>query len=578
MYRKIGFEIISDEERILKLADEIVKVGSSAAAGSTAQWEAALQAAVIGTHAFPHNKFVKGTTLEELTAMPFKAPFNPGSPGHNALVVALLLYLGHAGYTSSSVAAIRYHSDEHCTIEDVTRKILASEVVWPSSAEMNGDVLRWGQVIPLFTVFLRKVRSLLRFRLQTIERLRRKACDIGYNILKGRQPDEAERSFFLAIAPGGARALAVEEQDAPALFPAQNNDRLVDETWEVYKKIALSGPYTQFRELAVRQIDDSYLYYFGLPPTDLKVQFGVRFRLGSFTEFNLETAAQIPWTATSQLDAIAERMAPVHVRMDDAILQLDPPYQGGARGPEAMAMSCDHPEFELYYDDNWQDHAGKSISAPPPLSNFEVRYRSGLTSTLGQTATDTFHGPAMLVWDHVYSGAQLGGKVIGEQALPAGILIDTVNSSGVNFDSNEEAGALSADAPVESPGSVPGVFRRFGGLERIYLADSAKGCVRVLTVDLSPLITNAGELCVMPGLRDRVLCPRTWLYEDSPTAESFIVNRLALSEKTALVQSQCIRVSHNFAKLLQLFGPDAMPNLHPYLIAYLAVGWTVRPS
>lgn len=533
------------------LVDRIKK----AAPGSA--WVSAVVTALVGPTNIPPQKFVEDLHPQELFSCAGNLAFQAGSPAWDSLIHYVMLNLYSSGFIEKVPQVLEYRAAPELTLEECTQRMLSQDMPLLKREDFKGQKPRWQQFATLLPVVMEKVDYIARQDKHIAGLLRLKVGDIAHRLALGREIADSERSLFLMIAPGGPRAYLPAEwksakRERPRVAPC--NDNLVTEAFNKLVACTQSGPASRFRKLITVKDGRALTFYWGPGPIDLEVFSGYSEEKGPFVSYELSPALRFPWTEASQMEAVQERQSFV-VSDDDNPLCLPPPVQSATSGGASPLTSLDEREFRLFYTATEEQQF---------VSMFEVDYYHRLTDRLTSSAlmpsAGVFPGAQALLYDKGFFGEKFGEGTGLKNSLADYPLIDPILTTGVY------SGKVTDGMPPES--GSPGTLQSGPWEEAIVWADLKSRQLRMAPqLDVSQLYYRAGGFTVVPGARDHLLIPRSWLFEPRPSDEEWIMGRLGLNPGQRKVAATSVCVSHNMALLGRFFPPHSLPTLNPVAVA-----------
>lgn len=527
-------------------------------AGGGLGFEANIVSALVGNNNIAPNRFVKDVHVEEILTISGNVSFPSGSNQMGMLQHLVFLLLAKAGFHDQHPAAIENRIDARLTMDEVVDRMMTSLLKFPLAEHYGGTDARWSSFVALIPRTIRQFIYAVNERPAMVERLRRKAQDVGWKYLHKANVTQEEKSLFLLIAPGHKRAVCDGEDWAalPPLYPAENGDPLVDKAFALYTESVSHGPYSKYLHMSSTKVGNSAAFYLGPKPHPMVMLIGYQENRGMFLSYSLETSDTVNWSDESQLRAVQEREATILGSAGADPFTIEPPVQSwGAAGTEIFT-EVDEPEFELSYSINATDEK------LPPLSAFDVDYHCLMTGRLTSTSTGTFPGPMMLIYDRIYTGKPFGDGAVRTSTLMDYPLIDPRMSPTITTSTEK-------DPVVNRPGMQ--LFEPEAVLEQVFWPDPRQKKVFAGIVNMTPLYYKKGKITVLPPFREHVLVPRSWLFEERTEEVSFITGKLGFNEFEKLIARESLTVSHNSARLGAIFPSENLPGLLPSQIAAIYI-------
>lgn len=526
--------------------------------GGGSAWMAAVVGALTDKGNVPVQKFVEDLHPQELFSCVGNTQFPAGSEAMKTLIHFVILNMHSCGFIRQRPSVMKYRPRPELTIDEVTERMITPSIPLLKAQDLKSQKPRWANFVHLLAPVIIRIRHVCRQRSTYVARLRTYAGGIAWRIAHEREVTQAEKSLLLLFASGDERALTQTEWDGNYVLNiplAETSDPLVRETYELYARSTQEGPASRFRSFFSRVDGTQLCFYYGPTPTTLTVHAGFLVPEGPFTSYELQPVLQFPWTAESQMSAVAERTSNVLSGPDDPFV-IPPPVMVATPGGACALTSLDEPDFRLFYMPDVEGNL-------PSLSEFDVEYAwkqmNRITSTAGLTQEAFFPGAQALFYDLGFKSQNYGGgQGLNVDPLKFPLLNEELSTGLVHAD-----GGAAADYAATAVHINPGEWNE----TIIYPDIQMNRVVLVPDIDVSILFYREGGVTIAPAMRDQVLVPRSWLFEQRVADVDHIVGLLGLNGAIRKGAEQSISASHCLALLARFFPGQNLPSLNPAMLA-----------
>jgi len=469
-----------------------------------------------------------------ISASPTSGVGSEAQKAFSQLIIRWFEFLKLPGFKEHPVIPV-YRLTPRLTIDECVDRMLSSQIRFPTWEDIGNKEATVEEIMPAFYSFVRHLASLERLRSRYVERIRAYVSHVGYKIAMGVQPDQFDKSLFLAYCdPKGEGASKYLDNGSPIPL-VENSNPLVLETISLLKSSVEAGPFLRFGILNSNKLLNELFAFFGPFVPSLEYHYGYGQKIGPYLLLKYEEKEIVEWNLAEQEDAIRDA-AEVVVVQGSSIINAMPfiamrPYRAsiGNKADGLFAASLDVPEVSLRMASGFKSWAHDWIAEwYSPLRGRNVSTEFGYDA-------DT------LMEDLALKNERLGEGQIESASLATWSLFD------------EQALLALATEDALSKITLETDFT-----ERIIYRDAA-GKFREATIDLAPLYTTKGVVSVRPAFSEFVAVHRNQLLKEDPTAEQFIANRLNLTRTARRGSEPLIRQSHRWNVLKRLFGLEVMP-------------------
>lgn len=434
-------------------------------------------------------------------------------------------------------AKITYRLNPRLTLDECVDRLIAKRIIYPSWEDIGTKEATVEEVMPVFIHFLRHLNALAKLRATLTQRLRRWVAHVGYNIASGVQPDQFDKSFFLAFCDpnsGTGKSTYLDATDPIALV--ENNDPLVIETIKELRTCVEAGPFIRFGIMRSNQLIQELFAYYGAWTSTLEFSYGYGVEMGPFKSIVIEENESFTWDLALQEDAIRDHVAVysqsgVDVIAAPPIINTRPMRKSVESATEGLfSPSLDVPQVELFMSDGIKSFA----------HNYYAQWHSALRGRV--VSTEAGFGAAQLMQDIALTNGQAGEGLTAVLTLKHWPLFDDSDLMALAAEGSFNKLSFFADSPIK---------------ERImYRAPNGK--FTDTWVDMTPFYSARGTLMTRPAFSEFMAVHREMLYKPNERVVSYIANKLNLTRGARRASEALILISHNWNEIKRLFGVEPM--------------------
>lgn len=479
--------------------------------------------------------------------------FPPGS-GLEELQFMLTLWLNSIGVQGVPDLPVipRYRMNPRLTLNEVVDLLITERIGFTDLKEL-GPTATVDVAIGSFAKIVRQIASLRPGRQVYAKHIIDGVKHIGYNLALGHQPDQMDKSIYLALccasdlAPDGisyyfgynsGRANVTSGQKFERLRPAFSNDQEVHDTMQRVRNLVEPGPWWRF-VTAISNANDKRLFaWVGYHARTLPLHTGFMVPRGPFYEFVKRHTLELDWALDRQTAGLYDAQMPVirdRTIMSTGLTNEDPfiMMEGLREDPitghfNSIIPSWDDPDVTITLTegmDSYLDQVAPEYISPTRKHIVDAG-NAGLT-------------PASYVLEKCMTQSSWGG---GELAT-----VDITDFKTLFLDERYAGEALRVFAPVPEQIVFP-IYLRAGGTSGtniIRVTESSLADKEEKGVDFSLDFMPWGRTMIRPPLTDFVATPRSALFEKQDALESRVVSALNLSPELAAINDITIRVCVN---------------------------------